>query len=80
MKAVVEDMAPLTQTFLRSLGGTALLALWFVSQRRNPFRAPTGPSMLLGLLFVMPILAGAYYVSFRQVLTSPADGAEHGPE
>jgi len=36
--------------------------------------------LLLGLLFVMPILAGAYYVSFRQVLTSPADGAEHGPE
>ena len=36
--------------------------------------------LLLGLLFVMPILAGAYYVSFRQVLTNPADGAEHGPE
>lgn len=34
--------------------------------------------LLLGLLFVMPILAGAYYVSFRQVLTSASDGTEHG--
>lgn len=36
--------------------------------------------LLLGWLFVMPILAGAYYVSFRQVLTSAGDGAEDGPE
>ena len=37
--------------------------------------AAAGPAVRL-----MPILAGACYVSFRQVLTSPADGAEHGPE
>ena len=71
VKAVVEDMAPLTQTFLRSLGGTALLALWFVSQRRNPFRAPTGPSMLLGLLFALDF--GFLYLGLA--LTSAAHAA-----
>ncbi len=33
---------------------------------------------LLGWLFVMPMLAAAYYVSFRQVLASASDGTEHG--
>ena len=31
--------------------------------------------LLLGLLFVMPILAGAYYVAFRQVLTNLVENA-----
>ncbi|MCU5786984.1 DMT family transporter [Alloalcanivorax marinus] len=71
VKAVVDDMAPLTQTFLRSLGGTALLALWFLHQRRNPFRAPAGPSMALGLLFALDF--GFLYVGLA--LTSAAHAA-----
>lgn len=71
VKSVVGDMAPLTQTFLRSLGGTALLALWFLAKRRNPFRAPAGPSMVLGLLFALDF--GFLYLGLA--LTSAAHAA-----
>jgi len=53
VKLAVADIGPIAQAALRSAGGAALLAGWFLWRRTNPFAAPFALSVVLGVLFAV---------------------------
>ncbi|WP_306121070.1 DMT family transporter [Roseitalea sp. MMSF_3504] len=70
VKLAVADIGPIAQAALRSAGGAALLALWFVLRRTNPFAAPFTLSVLLGVLFAVDF--GLLYVGIALTSASHA--------
>lgn len=70
VKLAVADIGPIAQAALRSAGGAALLALWFVLRRTNPFAAPFALSVLLGVLFAVDF--GLLYVGIALTSASHA--------